>query len=183
MENSMRTRAITERLIDDPQVVDKLKLVDAYIIQLHKLGRQFILPHEHAELKPLVEAYANDLPKFVAYIKAIRDAVPQRGNTYIALHELYRTLNVRQVQQERRARAGKAWEWLERKHPKLDYEQKTRWLRKLEQQWGRERLAYMDDIRRKLDKPRLTTEEREEVLDEFWREIDAGIKRGELPSP
>lgn len=181
--NAAKAKDITSSLINDPHAADKLKLVDAYISQLHKLGRQFILPHDHIDLKPLVESYANDFSKFVSYVREIRDAVEPKSSTYISLHELYRTLTVRLVQQERRERAKRAWDWLEQNHLKLNYEQKMRWLRKLEQKWGRERLQYMEAVRRKTSKDRLTTEEREEVLEEFWAEIDEQIKQGNLPSP
>lgn len=179
----MKHPNLTQRLINDPKAADKLVLVDSYITQLHKLGKQFILPNDHSELKPLVESYADDLPKFVAYVRAIRDAVPFRSSSYLSLHELYRTLNVRVVQQERRARANRALEWLATHHPKLTYEQRTKWLRKLEQKWGRERLQYMDIYRRKSRRDRLTTDEREEILQEFWADIDQTITNGDLPSP
>lgn len=174
-------RELTQKLIDDPRAADKLKLADGYIVSKHKLGRQFVLPREHAEIQPLLDKYAQDLPGFVEYVKGIRDTVVPRGNTYVSLHELYRTLKVRQTQQERRDRAHRAITWFEKKHPKATTEQKSRWLRKLEQQWGRERMQAMSDARRKTRRPRLTTAEREEVLAEFWVAVDKEIAAGDLP--
>jgi hypothetical protein len=171
-----------QALLNDPNPANRLKLVDNYIDLFHKMGRQFILPQEHAELKQVVEEFASDLPAFVEYVRGIRDTVKPRSNAYISLHEVYRQLRVRQVQQDRRARGQAALVWFEKKYPKATTDQKMRWLRKLEQEWGKQRFIAMDTARAKLKSAdRLTTGEREEVLDEFWKEIDDDIKQGNLP--
>jgi hypothetical protein len=173
---------VTQKLIDDPKAAEQLKFADIYIDQYHRMGaKSFSLPTEHAHLKPIIERYADDLPKFVEFVKGVRDEVEPRSETYISLHELYRTLQVRLVQQIRRDRAARALAWLEKHYPKATMKQKADWLHKLEQRWGRERFAAMDAARSKGKRDRLTTEEREEVLDQFWREVDDDIKEGSLP--
>lgn len=174
---------ITERLFSDPKVAEKLRLADSYILQQQRFGRDFVLPEEHEELQPIIDRYGKSLDRFVDFVKSVRDAVEPRKPSYIALHELYRMLEVRLVQQQRRERAKRALDWLAKKHPKLDAEQRLRWLRRLEQKWGKQRLQYMDVERRKTAKGRLSTDEREEILAEFWKEIDAQVDRGDLPSP
>lgn len=174
---------LTDHLISDPQAADKLRLADSYILQIQRMGRTFVLPEEHALIEPIIERYSKSLPKFVAYVRDVRDTVAPRSTSYIALHELYRTLEVRMVQQQRRDRARKALAWLESRYPKLTVDQKNRWVRKLEQQWGRERLDFMEKYRNKTASGRLSTEEREEVLKEFWQEVDAEVAAGKLPAP
>lgn len=180
---AMSLPELTDRLIRDPEAAKKLRLADSYMLQLQRVGREFRLPEEHSILLPIIEQYAKSLSKFVTYVKSLRDTTPDRGNTYVALHELYRMLEVRMVQQQRRERARRAMDWLEKKYPKMAFEQKRKWLQKLEQQWGRERMATMDIARRKTTTGRLSTEEREEVLAEFWIEIDERIERGDFPTP
>lgn len=174
---------LTDHLASDPQAADKLRLADNYMLQRQRMGRQFRLPDEHADIEPIIDRYSTNLEKFVAYVKSLRDQAPARSSGYIALHELYRTLEVRMIQQQRRERARKAYTWLERNHPKLTYEQKQRWIRKLEQQWGRERMAFLEEYRNKTKTGRLSTEEREELLQEFWTEVDKGVDKGDLPAP
>ena len=70
----------------------------------------------------------------------------------------------------------RALELYERKNPKASYEDKMRWLRKTEQTWGRRRMATLEEYRRRTVFGRLTTEEREEILKDFWRDIDKEIK-------
>ncbi len=175
-------KAVTEKLLNDPQPASQLQMVDAYIDQRKKMGTKFVLPKEHSHLKPLIDHYQKDLDSFVDYVRDIRDDVPPRGNTYISLHELYRTLRVRRVQQERRARGRRALDWLEKNYPKATIDQKMRWLRKLEQQWGKDRFHAMDVARDKIKgADRLTTDEREDVLNKFWADVDNDIKKGNLP--
>lgn len=174
---------LTDHLASDPQAADKLRLADNYMLQRQRMGRTFRLPDEHAEIEPLIEKYSTNLSKFVAYVKNLRDQAQPRSSGYIALHELYRTLEVRMIQQERRERARKAYAWVEKNHPKLNYEQRQRWIRKLEQQWGRERMQFLEGYRGKTKTGRLSTEEREELLQEFWAEIDKRVDGGDLPAP
>jgi hypothetical protein len=174
---------LTDHLITDPRIADKLRLADSYMLQVERMGRQFRVPEEHKDLAPIIDRYARSFPKFVSYVRELRDVVEPRSSSYIALHELYRMLEVRLVQQQRRDRARKAMVWLEAKHPKLTSDQKQRWIRKLEQQWGKRRMAAMEDVRRKTPRGRLSTTEREGVLQEFWQEIDQEVEKGDLPSP
>lgn len=174
---------LTDHLASDPQAADKLRLADNYMLQRQRMGRQFRLPDEHADIEPIIDRYGTNLEKFVSYVKALRDQAPPRSSGYIALHELYRTLEVRMIQQQRRERARKAYTWLEKNYPKLTYDQRQRWIRKLEQQWGRERMAFLEGYRNKTKTGRLSTEEREELLQEFWADIDQGVDKGDLPAP
>lgn len=174
---------LTDHLISDPQAAEKLRLADSYILQMQRVGRNFVLPSEHAVLEPIIQRYAQNFPRFVSYVKDLRNTVEPRSGSYIALHELYRMLEVRLVQQQRRDRARKALDWLRRKHPKLTVEQQGRWIRKLEQQWTKERMEFLENHRRKTATGRLSTDEREELLEKFWKEVDVGVEAGDLPSP
>lgn len=174
---------VTQRLLDDPLMADKLRLVDDYIQMHTHRGRVVALPAEHAYLQTIVDSFKNDLPEFVSYVRGLRDTVEPRSESYISLHEFYRTLEIRVVQQERRERARRALAWLEVHHPNLSYERKTRWVRKLEQSWGKRRMKRMEDARRGTSTGRLSIAEREELLIEFWREIEAEIASGRLPAP
>lgn len=181
MRSGTTIEEITDRLLKDPSIADKLRLVDAYIAHRQRAGRRFVLPAEHAELESLIEQYAGRFPQFVDYVRRLRDTVAPKSNLYISLHELYRMLDVRLIQQQRRDRARRALDLYESRNPKATWEDKIKWLRKLEQSWGRRRMAFLDDRRRKTAEGRLSTEEREELLAEFWEGIDKEIKEGKIP--
>jgi hypothetical protein len=174
---------LTDHLVKDPHVADKLRLADSYMLQQQRVGRDFALPREHMDLLPIIDRYSKSFHKFVAYVKSVRDTVPPRSTNYVTLHELYRMLEVRLVQQGRRERARRALMWLEGQYPTLNYDQRQRWLRKLEQSWGKERMQALDNARRKTSRGRVSTEEREEILEQFWDEIDQRVERGDLPKP
>lgn len=178
----MSIQFVTEALLDDPMAAEKLRLVDDYILQKRRMGQRFVLPQEHSVLEPIINEYEEDIKRFVAYVRKIRDAVPPRSKVYVSLHELYRQLLMRLAQQERRERAARAIGWLERVHPGLSFVKKRMWLRKLEQKWGRERMEYMAIERRKKG-DRLSRVEQDDVLQQFWAEVDDTITQGELPNP
>lgn len=172
---------VVSKLAPQTSVAEQIKIADMLMAQKAAMGRAFEVPASHKALGPLIDTYWNKLDKFVDYVHQLRDDAPPRSDEYVALHELYRVLNVRLVQQQRRERFARAVKWLESKHPKTPAEDKAKWLRKLEQAWGRERLASMEHARRKTKQGRLSSEEREHVLREFWSEIDERITAGDLP--
>ena len=169
-----------DQLMNDPEAAVKLRLVDSYIAHRERAGRKFVLPPTHSELAPLIEQYSSNFPRFVQYVKDLRDTVEPRSEAYISLHELYRTLEVRLVQQQRRDRARRALDVYEKRNPKASYEEKVRWMRRVEQAWGRRRMAELEAHRRRTATGRISTEEREEILKGFWEQVDDEIKRGDV---
>lgn len=170
-----------EDLLSDPNAATKLRLADAYMLHTERTGRNFVLPREHAYLGDLLTKYGKSLSKFVSYVKDVRDSQVPKSRSYNLLQDFYRTLEVRLVQQQRRERVRKAMSWLEEQHPKLQYEAKMRWCHKVEQQWGRRRMEVMEAARKRTPRHRLNAVEREQILSEFWQEIDTEIARGKLP--
>jgi hypothetical protein len=162
---------------------EMLRLVDEYIRMKERVGVGFQLPFDHRHLDPTIKKYSNDLPAFVEYVRGIRDNMRGHDSSaYVSLHELYRKLEVRLVQQQRRERAHRALVWFEKKYPRATLEQKQKWIRKVEQTWGRRRMAAMNDHRKTLkDRTRLTDAERAELLQDFWIDIECEIKQGLLP--
>ena len=173
---------LTDELLLDREAVKHLRLADNYIQMFNKAPRDFILPREHAKLKPLIEIYANDLNGFVRYILGVRDSFTHDTGAYTELHKLYRTISTRLLQQERRRRLTAAVDKaMEKRAKPASAETKAVWARKLEQEWGRRRLRYMTGYRDKTHRNRLSADERGEILERFWSTIDAEIAAGKLP--
>lgn len=177
----MSLQTTTDKLLDDPAIAEKLRLADMYIRQYNESPKTFVLPRQYVEIKDVIEAFALDLTKFVRYVRACRDSVAPHSPQHRDLHDLFRTLNVRCVQQQRRDRLDQAWAWYERKNPTASYDQKVRWRRKLEQQWGKRRLAVLAEARRNTENRRLSLAEMDEILAKFWAEIQQEITEGKLP--
>lgn len=161
-----------------------LRLADDYISAWKKRGESFVLPRDHAYLAPIVERFADDPKRLLRYVRAVRDEIAEvRGmgsEEYKRLQELVRTLDVRIVQASRRERLRAAAEWLIKEQPDLTTEHRKVWVRQLEQRWAKQRLAWLAAHRKKAG-GRLSEDERREVLDEFWSQIDEQIKVGALP--
>lgn len=173
---------LTDELLSDRAAVKWLRLADNYIQMFNKSPHEFILPREHARLKPLIEIYAHDLHGFVRYILGVRDSYTHDTAAYADLHKLYRTVSTRLLQQERRHRLNAAVDKaLALRGAPASFHTRATWARRMEQEWGRRRLEQMKGYRDKTKRNRLSVDERTEVLDEFWSEIDNEIARGELP--
>jgi hypothetical protein len=152
-----------------------------YIGSFNQMPDAFVLPAQHAVLKPVIEAFNLDTATFVNYIRAIRDQY-EPGQQKVELQRLYRTILTRSVQQSRRGRVHRAIVATEKMLGRtLDPDERDRVTLKLEQHWAHRRLEFLKSARSTTDKGRLNTDERSEKLQEFWDEIDAEIARGELP--
>lgn len=173
---------LTDELLSNHDAVRWLRLADNYIQMYNKAPREFILPRLHAKVRPLIEIYANDLPGFVRYILGVRDSFQTESVAYMELHRLYRTISTRALQQERRHRVNTAVETaLKARGTPASFETKQLWARRVEQEWGRRRMERMAEVRAKTRRNRLSVDERSQVLEDFWAEIDGEIARGELP--
>lgn len=176
----MDLRSATMWLVRNPDPARWLRLVDSYTQSFAKLTEDFVVPAEHAHLQPIVESFANDVAAFGNYIRALRDGAD--GSVYDSLHELYRTVSMRAIQQERRARIRRAVDILERKLQALGvsdlgYEEQVRLARLVEHRWGGLRLEHMAAARRLRKSSRLTTEDRSVEVDRFWFNVDRHLRQ------
>lgn len=173
---------LTDNLLEDRKVVEWLRLADIYMQSYNKAPKHFVLPRAHAHLKPLIEAYANNLPGFVRYILGVRDSYTHDVAVYDELNRLYRTISTRELQQQRRERVGRAIDKaLEKRGRPVSFDTRMRYARMLEQDWGKRRITFLDEHRAKTQRNRLSIEERAELLEGFWKSIDDEIAIGDLP--
>lgn len=174
----------TTAVLQSKDPAGDLRLADDYIASWKRRGEQFILPHEHAHLAPIIERYIDNPRLLLRYVRAVRDAVAEaRGLAsmeYKHLQELVRTLDIRYVQADRRERLRAAVEWLSREQPELTTEHKKVWVRRVEQRWTKQRLAWLAAERKKAG-GRLSEDQRREHLDAFWSHVDEQIAVGALP--
>jgi hypothetical protein len=173
----MDLRTTTGKLLRDPDPAQWLRLADSYIQAYNRIPDKFVLPAQHAFLKPIIESFAQDTQALSRYILALRDAVD--GGARDELHALYRTISMRALQTDRRARIKRAVSVLEEQYRRsgraLDHDELQRVSRFVEQTWGDMRMQAMAMAREQLKAKRLTVEERAIELSAFWRTIDAAL--------
>lgn len=174
----MTIQEATDYILDSDDPARWLRLLDMYISQYNQMPAAFVLPREYAVLEPLIAAMARNHPKIVQYIKAIRDTLP-KGSKAADVNELYRTVMTRFIQQDRRQRMARALERAAELHgPAPSREVRVAYETKLYTLWGRRREEL---LRRAKGSDRLMTEERSEILELFWKEVDEQIEAGDLP--
>lgn len=180
----MDLREATSRLMRAHDLGRWLRLADSYIQAYNRMPDSFVLPAEHAVLQPVIASFASDTAAFAKYIRALRDG--SDGGAYDDLHDLYRVVDMRALQAERRARIRKAVlllaPELERaiKRP-LPYEDQLQTARFIEGRWGAMRLDCLASERRLRNTKRLPAEERNATLQKFWQTIDKALEEGQVP--
>jgi hypothetical protein len=175
-------RATVLRL-DSPEGV--LRLADEYLQEFEKKGDRFILPSDHALVKPVLETYRNDLAGWVKFVKGIRDRLPVDGRKFHAgVHDLYRTLLVRLTQHERRVRLDAAVaKAVQKGMIENEFEAKMRYSRRCTQVWKQRKDNLLRQHAKSSKKGVLSVEERDGILEQYWQLVNEEIEHGELPKP
>jgi len=173
-------REASDWLLGTDAPVKWLRLVDDYVPRYLNQPDMFELPHAHAILQPLIARFAKTPAAFPDYVKAIRDSLP-KGMASLEVNAFYRTVLVRHVQQERRARLSRALVVYERRYGPLTPDQKHPLARALEGVWAQRRLEALRKRRKQSRRNRLSSEEQAEALKEFWDQTDREIDTEKLP--
>ena len=183
MEKATELRLCSDNLLKHPDSIgDWLKIADKHMQNYADNADMLALPTEHQFLKPLVKAFANDLEGFVRYIVHLRDNYGAKELAYKNVQTVYRKVNGRYIQQQRRARMDKAINKATELFGHIPYVYRMAWMADLEHQWAKRRLDFLEDARGLYKSDRLPSEDRVELLLEFWNDIDTEIEEGNLPS-
>ena len=177
----MKLTNATDTLISSRNAAYFLRLADKYMAVYRTDKKRFALVKEHRFLEPVIKYYAPRAKGFAAYILRVRDNYPRGTAEYDALNKLYRTVFTRAVQQERRARADAAVALAEKAYgPPPSFSERLSWIARREADWARQRRDYLSAERQKAG-GKLSRDETNDRLAEFWSEIDADIAAGVPP--
>jgi len=183
MEKHTPLEECTNTLLRNPDKVHEwLNIVDKYMQTYAKDKSLVLLPKAHEFLMPLIQAYATHLEGFIDYILELRDHYDRGSHQFEKTQSLYRRINGRYVQQQRRERIGRAVARAEELHGEIPFTDRIKWMADLEHIWAQRRLAFLEEQRLRLKLARLSTELRTEYLLEFWDIIDTEIYEGRIPS-
>jgi len=174
--------AVTATLLRNPDKVEEwLTIADKHMTSYEDNPEVFLLPKAHEFLKPLIEAYSNNLEGFTQFVLEIRDSFDRRSLQFVKVQAIYRRLNGRYVQQSRRERMARAIIKAEALYGEIPYTKRMQWMAEQEHIWAQRRLAFLEQQRKRLKQDRLSTDLRTEMLLEFWDIIDTEIYEGNLP--
>lgn len=172
----------TRSLLRNPdKITDWLSIADKHMQTYADNPELVVLPKAHEHLLPLIECYAKDLEGFTAYLLELRDNFDRNSAPFKDIQAMYRRVNGRFVQQSRRERINRAVSKAEELYGRIPYTQRMQWMADLEHDWARRRLAFLETQRKRLRCERLSTENRTELLLEFWDAIDTEIYEGNIP--
>lgn len=173
----------TNTLLRNPdKVKDWLSIADKYMQTYAENPNMFLLPRAHEFMKPLIESYALNLEGFTQYLVGLRDCFDRRSVQFRDVQAIYRRVNGRYVQQQRRERISRAVVKAEELYGEISYHERMQWMSRLEHEWAQRRLAWLELQRTRLKTDRLSVDHRTELLLEFWDMVDTEIYEGDLPS-
>lgn len=175
----------SQKIVSATNPAAQVQLADRYMRLWAADPKAFVLPRKHAHLAPVLAAYADRFDAFRRFVRALRDeARSQYGaesSQYEDLQRLVRVFDVRAAQAKRRERLTGAADWIRETRPDLSADQRRYYIRKLEQQWAAERIDQLREHKqRKGD--RLTTYERDDILEAFWQELSQRVADKQLPT-
>lgn len=163
-----------------------LILADDYIKRFEAFSDsdQFELPAKHAWLEPAIAYYAHDLEGWVKFIKSVRDRLPAKSQEFAKVFDFYKDVNARMLVQRQRQREEMAYDVAVRKQMLKDTpENRKRYAKRCTQYWANQRRMMLDNVRASSPTGRVSVDHREELLKEFWENIEAMIENGEVPKP
>ena len=143
--------AVTATLLRNPDKVEEwLTIADKHMTSYEDNPEVFLLPKAHEFLKPLIEAYSNNLEGFTQYVLEIRDSFDRRSLQFVKVQAIYRRLNGRYVQQSRRERMARAIIKAEALYGEIPYTKRMQWMAEQEHIWAQRRLAFLEQQRKRL---------------------------------
>jgi len=169
-------------LLDSRDPASWLTKADNYMELYNKDPKAFILPTAHNMLQPIIDAYADDLPGFLVFVRTIRDEVNE--DRYKDMHTFYRKMLLREAQVSRRRRMYQAVAIIENDlYKRFTTETKVKVGAWVEAYWGKERMDTLSEARRNTSGNKISTDVRTEICDDFWASIDDQLSHGIAPTP
>jgi hypothetical protein len=179
----MNLQDTIERLLAAKEPVDALEQIDKYIRARERIDADLRIPERDAWLAPVVDAYTGQLDAWVRFIAHVRDDhIAPASVDWQAAHALYRRVLLRATQRSRRERLDRACAKAVELGILADsFDARTAYAKKCTAEWVEHKMLALKE--RRAGKLHLSVAERAEALEQFWREVDADIERGVLPSP
>lgn len=178
----MTLRQSTNWLAERRDAAEWLRLADKYIGMYETDKKRFNLPDDHRQLESIVKKFAGDVAGFAEYILEIRNGFERGTPQYDNLNKLYRGVFTRGVQRERRARADMAvHKAIDQHGPPPSFSERLSWIARREADWADRRLAFLEKVRHSSGYERLSREETNVLLRQFWASIDDEISAKGVP--
>lgn len=161
-----------------------LKLADRYLQDFEERKDEFILPKEHALVKPILEYYVGDLDGWKKFIRIVRDRLPPSSQERHDVQELYKLICVRVIQRRNRVLLEAATDVAIRKNLiPSSWDTKQRYAKRCIQAWKIRKDNMLRAVRQQSPKGRVSADHREQLLREYWDQVAAEIENGEVPKP
>jgi hypothetical protein len=178
----MSHKIIAKWALGHKDVAAALKRLNQMAISFAKDPSSLKLDKRDAVLQPALKKAAKDVTVLSDSMLEIRDTLGKESSQYKDVNKVYRSVLARAVQQERRERAERAFKAAEAQYGECpSFAERLRWVAALEHEWAGQRMTRLEEFRRKATGMRLSRDETENILDQFWADIDALIDDGDVP--
>lgn len=173
----------TQQLLRNPDKISEwLSIADQYMQTFAENNKKPVLPKAHEWLEPIIDEFGHDLEGFTGYLIALRDKYDRHSATFKDIQAIYRRVGGRLVQRQRRERMTRAIAKAEELYGEIPFMARMQWMANLEHAWAKRRLEFLEANRKRYENERIPSEDREELLAEFWETIDNEIYEGKVPA-
>lgn len=180
----MTLRDVRDTLLQIAHPDRVLRYADGLMELRRKHGDNFTLTSADAWLLPLLEFYTEDLDGWCKFVKNVRDRLEPKSEEYVGVHEFYKVIYVRNVQRRTRNLTAISTDLaVKRRLIPNAFETKQRYAKRCIQYWSLKRRTLLANARLANPKKRLTLEEQDEILADFWAQIELEVNNGEIPAP
>lgn len=173
----------TEDLLLMPGIGKRLSVIDRHILAFGEDADDLQLPPEYKILQPVVNKYRKDLPGFTQYLRELRDELPNRSGEWREVQLVYRKVNTRLIQRQRRELTNMALEKNLVKYGQVKFQERLKWISRLEALWAKKRILFLEEMRAEGKNPHIKIEELNEILTEFWKNVKTDIEAGKYILP
>ena len=170
-------------LIRAPKRAELIAAVDELILSYRKNPKVFVMPNYYNHLVVLVETFAEDEVGWREWIKELTAVFPKKSDERMELQAMVkRKIESRVDAYVRRQRQEAAALARERRYgPFLEPGERTAYKTKNHALWALQRKLALARYRRDTGQSRVPQDERDELFDDFWQQVDDLIRTDQVP--
>jgi hypothetical protein len=175
---------LREWFLADPEVnAPVFKIADYYLVKYDENAEAFLIPHDHAFVKPVVEAFAGESMAYAKWLRKLTGNYLVKGSPpAVIIGEVAKAAQCRGINRRKRYLEGEAIRQAVIKGMIQDKPvDKQRYKRRVSEVIKREYKALLDGVRAKTKGGRISVEERDEIVTAFWDELLQRYTSGDVP--
>lgn len=171
-------------IVDSDNPAALLIWADEEMQKIPRQGDMYELSRNYAWMQPVLEFYTYDLEGWVKFVRKVRDKMERRSKNHMETAAFSKMLLIRSIQRRTRAILDVAVNMAVRKGLIPDERMaKERYQKRCVQSWKQRRDNLLKMVRASSKTKRISRDELETVVADFWETVASEVNNGEVPKP